>query len=124
MVSIDLPWRGDSEGEDGDEGPHPDAIVACEFQDGTLAVFEDEVVIERVPRSKFLDKTIPLSEVTGVEYEGGITVGFLQVTQRGVETDSEGFLSDPIDENTLHFSRGGRACAKEARDAILERAGG
>jgi len=126
MVAFDFPWRGDSD-EDGPEagpGPGADAVVVCEFQDGTLFVSESEARVERVPRSKFGDKTIPLGEVTGVEYAGGITVGYVQVRQTGVDADSGGLLSDPVDENTLHFTRSGRECAKEARDAILERARG
>jgi len=119
---VKLPW-----GSRGDDAPGPNehaaAVVACEFQDGTLAVYEDELVIERVPRSRFSDKTIPLDAVTGVEYDGGITVGYLQIQQRGVEADGAGMFSDPVDENTLHFTRGDRACAERARDAIREAVG-
>jgi hypothetical protein len=123
---VDLPWGG-SDTEDGGESSvsdHPDAVVVCEFQDGTLAVYEDEVVITRVSRSKFGDKTIPADEITSVNYESGITVGYLQVRQSAVEPDLGGLLSDPVDENTLHFQRSGRDCATKARDAILERARG
>ena len=58
---IDLPWSsgGDTDGPDeGDAddgadsmGDHADAIVVCAFQDGTLAVYDDRAVIERVERS-------------------------------------------------------------------------
>lgn len=120
---VDLPWGG-SDADDSDEAEpdeHADAVVVCEFQDGTLAVYEDEVVIDRVPRSKFVGKTIPIDEITGVTYESGITVGYIQIEQAAVGLDSGGMFSDPIDENTLHFQRSGRDCATEARDAILER---
>jgi len=123
MLPIDLPWRKDTEETD-EQGAGDGVVVACELQDGTLVVSADSVSIERVPRSKFEDKTIPLDEVTGVEYESGITVGYLQVVQTGIDMDSGGLLSDPVDENTVHFTRSGRACAKEARDAVLERARG
>jgi len=122
MLPITLPWRRDADENPGPES-HADAVVSCEFQDGTLAVYENEVTIERVSRSKFADKTIPVAEITGVEYESGITVGYLQLEQTGVETDTGGLLSDPVDENTLHFGRGDRECATAARDAILERVG-
>lgn len=118
---IGLPWRTASDADP--PAGHADAVVACEFQDGVLAVYESELVIERVPRSRFSDKTIPLDAVSGVEHSGGVTVGYLQIRQEGVAADSAGLLSDPVDENTLHFARSGRACAAEARDAISERAG-
>ena len=54
----------------------------------------------------------------------GLTIGYLQVERAGVEGDTAGLLSDPVDEGTVHFGRGQRDCAREARDAILERAGG
>jgi hypothetical protein len=113
---VELPWRGDSSAS-APEG-HADAVVACSLQDGTLAVYEDRVVIERVPRSKFADKTISIAAVSGVEYERGVTVGYIQVRQSGVEADTGGLLSDPVDENTLHFARAGRECAADARDAL------
>jgi hypothetical protein len=124
---VNLPWRRSDEDDDSEAGgdsPHADAIVVCEFQDGTLAVYDDRVVIERVSRSKFDDRTIPVDEITGVNHEKGITVGYLQVQQTGVETTSGGLLSDPVDSNTVHFGYGDRDCAERARDAILERAGG
>jgi hypothetical protein len=122
---VNLPWRRSAD-EDEDEAvaEHEDALVVCEFQDGTLAVYEDRVVIERVSRSKFDDRTVPLEEVTGVDYAKGITIGYLQVQQVGLEATSGGLLSDPVDANTVHFGRGDRDCAEAARDAILERAGG
>lgn len=123
---MDLPWRRSDEDAEtgGDDAPHADAIVACTFQDGTIAVYDDRVVIERVSRSKFDDRTIPVDEITGVDHQKGITIGYLQVQQTGVEATSGGLLSDPVDSNTVHFGRGNRDCAKRARDAILERADG
>ena len=128
---IDLPWSsgGDTDGPDeGDAddgadsmGDHADAIVVCAFQDGTLAVYDDRAVIERVERSKFDDGTIPAEEIRGVDYAEGITIGYLQIERIGVEPDVGGVLSDPVNENTVHFGRGDRECAREARDAILSR---
>lgn len=119
---VRLPWRGDA--DDTDAASHADAAVVCSFQDGTLAVYEDAAVIERASRSTFADKTIPLDEVVGVDYAEGITIGYLQIEQAGVEPDAGGLLSDPVNENTLHFGRGDRDCARDARDAILERVRG
>ena len=76
---IDLPWSRDDRGAGNDDtGPdsgHADAAVVCRLQDGTLAVYEDRVVIERVGRWKFDDKTIPADEIYGVDYSEGITIG-------------------------------------------------
>jgi len=120
---VNFPWGDDSGTATADEssGDHPEAVVVCSFQDGTLAVYEDRVTIERVDRSKFDDRTIPVDEITDVQYDGGITVGFLQIKQTGVPVDSGGLMSDPVNRNTLHFDRSGRACARDARDAILKR---
>jgi len=123
---IDLPWGRDSDTnadtEPSDE--HPEADVVCEFQDGTLAVCDEYVAITRVNRSNFENREIPVEEITGVDYDGGITIGYIQIEQVDVPVESGGLLSDPVNPNTLHFDRGGRACAKAARDAILERARG
>lgn len=125
---IDLPWRrdggDDSTGDaaDADEEAHADAAVVCTFQDGTIAVYDDRVVVERVARSRFDDLTVPIEEIRGVDYAGGITIGYLQLELVGVDPDTGGLLSDPVNERTLHFGRGDRACAQRARDAILERA--
>jgi hypothetical protein len=123
---IDLPWgRGsDTDADSEPSADHPDAEVVCEFQDGTLAVYEDRVAITRVDRSNFEDREIPVEEITGVDYDGGITIGYIQIEQVDVPVDSGGLLSDPVNPNTLHFDRSGRECAKKARDAILERARG
>lgn len=130
---VKLPWRrsgssndGEAPGGDTDEDsdPHPDAIVVCEFQDGTLVVYDDRVEIERVARSRFDDRTIPADEITGVDLSTGITIGYLQIEQAGVPVDAGGLLSDPVNRNTVHFSRGGRDCAKRAREEILAHARG
>jgi hypothetical protein len=126
---VKIPWRGSSDTTDGgsaadDSDAHADAIVVCAFQDGTIAVYPDRVEIERTKRSRFEDKTIPTDEITGVDFATGITIGYLQVEQVGVDVDAGGLLSDPINENTVHFSRGGRDCAKTAREEILTHASG
>ncbi|MFB6227941.1 MAG: hypothetical protein ABEH88_05055 [Halobacteriales archaeon] len=125
---VNLPWIGSNtdatdEGEN-EPAEHADAVAACEFQDGSVAVYDQEVVIERVSRSKFVDKTIPAEEISGIDYSEGITIGYVQIEQSGIEVDAGGLFSDPVNENTLHFGRGDRECARELRDAILERARG
>jgi hypothetical protein len=128
---IDLPWGGDRDDARGtpvdageDEDAHAEAVVVCEFQDGTLAVYDDRVVIERTARSRFDDRTVPVDEISGVDFAGGITIGYIQLELVGVIPDSGGLLSDPVNEHTLHFGWGDKDCAKRARDAILERARG
>jgi len=120
---VDLPWRGGS--DEGDESApavvdDADPIVICEFQDGTLHVFDDKIVIERTSRSKFPDKAIPLTEVRGVTYTKRLVISYIQIEQAGVENDTGSRLSTPVDENTLHFGRGKRSCAERARDTIQE----
>lgn len=118
---VDLPWIGDSESETENADPeseHADAAVVCAFQDGTLAVYDDRVIIERVSRSQFEDKTIPAAAIHGIDYDEGITIGYLQLELSGVEPDTGGLLSDPINENTLHFGRGDRGCARKAREIL------
>jgi len=120
-----LPWRAgsDDDGDDEEERTSREAdgepIVECAFQDGTLLVYEDRVVIERAGPSKFDDKTIPREDVTDVRYAKGIVIGYLQIEQAGFENASGGFLTSPVDENTLHFGRGARDCAQGARDELL-----
>lgn len=131
---VRLPWRGrETSGHDdgvsnpadgGVDDPHADAIVVCEFQDGTIAVYADRVEIERVARSRFDDRTIPADEITGVDFSTGITIGYLQIEQAGVPVDAGGLLSDPVNPNTVHFSRGDRECATTAREEILTHARG
>jgi hypothetical protein len=118
---VEWPWSGSG---DEVEDPHADALVVCAFQDGTIAVYEDRVVVDRPGRSRFDDATFPFESVVGVDYDEGITVGYLQVEIDGVAPDAGGLFSDPVNERTVHFGRGNRDCAREARDAILERAGG
>ena len=101
------------------EDPGEDPLVECAFQDGTLFVYGDHVYVERAGPSKFDDKSIPREEITDVRYSGGIVIGYLQIEQVGVDNDSGGLLSSPVDENTLHFGRGARSCAKEAREELL-----
>jgi hypothetical protein len=134
-----LPWRDDgdgtdagagagpSDGTDGTDGTDPvpvpggDPVVSCAFQDGTIAVYDEGVHVDRPWRSRFDDVWIPIDEVDGVDYATGILVGHLQVVRTGVDPATGGLLSDPVDENTVHFGRGGRDCASEARDAIRAR---
>lgn len=118
---VGLPWgRG---GEEAPSDPRPDIetepVITCAFQDGTLYVYEDHVFIERAGPSKFEDKIIPRSELVDVIYEKGIAIGYLQLEQSGFTTDEGGFLTSPIDENTLHFGRRDRACAERAREELL-----
>jgi hypothetical protein len=101
-----------------------DPLVSCALQGGTLSVYEDRVVIERSSASIHEDKTIPMDEIRGIAYSGGWLTGHVQIEQVGVEPAEAGFLSHPVDENTLYFPRSKRAEAAEARDAILERARG
>ncbi|WP_318566860.1 hypothetical protein [Salinigranum marinum] len=127
---IDLPWGGDRDdaGDTSTDGvgeqAHAEAVVVCVFQDGTLAVYEDRVVVERTARSRFDDRTVPFDEICGVDFAGGITIGYIQLELVGVTPDTGGLLSDPVNERTLHFGWGDKECAKRARDAIVERARG
>jgi hypothetical protein len=120
---VRLPWRGDSDAEeDSTEEEVAEALVSCDFQDGTLSVYEDRIHIERVSRSKFGDKWIAMNQVRGVEHSDGIVIGYLQIQQVDFDGDEAGFLSSPVDENTIHFGHGRRDCAEQARDAIREQA--
>lgn len=105
-----------------DAGPDADPVVSCSFQGGTISVFEDRVVIDRSSASMFDDKTLAFDDVEGVSYERGLMTGHLQLIEVGVEPASAGFLSHPVDENTLYVSRSKRDCARRVRDAVLERA--
>jgi hypothetical protein len=99
-----------------------DPVVSCEFQGGTLSVYEDRVTFERSKRSMFDDTTVSMDEIEDVAYTGGIMTGHIQIHRTGVEPASGGLLSHPVDEYTLHFPRIDRPCAERARDAILSRA--
>jgi len=129
-----LPWgnseqdENDSETDDSsadsdEAAPHPEAepVITCEFQDGTLSVFEEQLFIERTERSTFSEKQIALAQVTDVRYASRLVIGYIQIAQQGFENSEGGRLSAPVDENTLHFGHGKRACAERAREAILER---
>ncbi len=119
---VELPGRGDSSADNGDRPFDEDPVVACTFQDGSLYVFEDRVHIERPGRSKFEDKAIELADVWDVTFEKRLVISYLQIEQRGFDTEDGSLLSTPVDENTLHFGRGKRDCAKRARDAIRDEA--
>lgn len=122
---ISVPGRGSDEDTDEPRGGiNVDPIATCNCQDGTLFVYEDHAYIERSKRSKFDDRTIPMDEVRDVTYAGGLVIKYIQIHQSGVENDEGGFLRSPVDVNTLHFGRGVRDRAQEAKDAILEHAGG
>lgn len=97
-----------------------DPVVTCTLQGGTVSVYEDRVDIERSPASIFEDKSIPMAEVRGVNYTDGIMTGHIQIEQVDVDLAEPGLLGHPVDENTLYVSRSKRACARRARDAILE----
>ena len=112
----------DHSGEHTDPSDDADApLVSCQFQDGTLSVYEDILEITRPSRSKFDDKWIAMNQVRGITYKERFVIHYIQIEQVDFENDSESFLSTPVDENTLHFGGGMRPCAREARDAILER---
>lgn len=96
-------------------------VAKCKLQGGTLSVFADRVEIDRSSSSMFDDKTIPMADIVGVNFSRGLVNGHIQLHQRGVEPATGGFLSHPIDENTLYFGRRNRDCAAEVRDAIIER---
>lgn len=115
------PWSDDADSSDPAPpgGVEIEPLHFCEFQDGTIYLYDDHVYIERADASKFEDKTIPRDEVTDVDYSGGIAIGYLQIEQAGFENDGGGFLTSPVDENTLHFGRRDRDCAQEAREELL-----
>lgn len=104
------------------DGEEP--VVTCSLQGGTLSVYDDRVEIDRSSSSIHEDKTIGMDEIRGVAYSGGWLTGHIQIEQTGIEPAEGGFLSHPVDENTLYFPRSDRSAAREARDAILERATG
>lgn len=117
---VRLPWRrGTEEDDEPAGGLDIEPRLTCPFQDGTLYVYDDHVYIERAGPSSFDDKTIPRDEIVDVVYSKGLVIGYLQFEQAGVENDAAGFLTSPVDENTLHFGRGARDCAERARDEVL-----
>jgi hypothetical protein len=122
-MTMVAPGDDDAGSGDGRTGEEPEPVVSCRFQGGTLSVHDDHVSIERSSASMFEDKRIGMDEIHGVEVVPGILTGHIQIRQAGVEPAEAGFLSHPVDENTLYFPRLRRGCAERARDAILERAG-
>lgn len=123
-----LPWQdrdrpADSDAEPDVAPPDGDPVLSCTFQDGTLAVYEEAIHIERSPRSNFADKSIPMDEVRDVTYAKRLVISYVQIEQLGFENSEGSLLTTPVGENTLHFGRGKRRCARRARDAIFERMG-
>ncbi|PSQ37212.1 hypothetical protein BRD11_00340 [Halobacteriales archaeon SW_12_69_24] len=94
---VEFPGRSESADTDGpfDDG----ARLTCTFQDGRLHVGDAELRIERPGRSRFDDKRIDFGSVRAVTYEKRLVI-----------------------KNTLHFGRGKRDCARQARDAIRDAA--
>jgi len=117
---VEFPGRSESADTDGpfDDG----ARLTCTFQDGRLHVGDAELRIERPGRSRFDDKRIDFGSVRAVTYEKRLVISYLQIDQAEVDLDSASLLSTPVDENTLHFGRGKRDCARRARDAIRDAA--
>jgi len=101
-----------------------EAVLSQELQGGTLSVHEDRVEFDRSSRSNYEDKTIPMDEIVDVDFSGGLMAGYIQIVQAGVKPDRAGFLSKPVNENTMYFSRSIRDDAAELRDEILFRASG
>ncbi|MDG5777549.1 hypothetical protein VB773_05385 [Haloarculaceae archaeon H-GB2-1] len=99
-------------------------VATCKCQGGTIEVYEEYVFIDRSSSSMFEGKAIELQDVYAVEFSPGLVTGHVQVRELGVEPDEPGFLSHPVDENTLYFPRSKRDQAGRVRDAILERATG
>lgn len=119
---IDRPDRtGDSLDDDDESGDRP--LVSCAFQDGTLDVYSEWLHIERPDRSAFDDTAIELNDVRGVTYEKRLVISYLQIETDAVDPDEASLFSTPVDENTLHFGRGKRDCARRARAAIRDGAG-
>jgi hypothetical protein len=118
----DTPGRADGAGA-ADEPADGASLVTCSFQDGTLSVYYEWLHIERPDQSTFDDVAIELADVTGVTYRKRLVISYLQIEQDGVEAAEGSLLSTPVDENTLHFGRGKRDCARRARDAIRDGAG-
>lgn len=114
------PWSGGEDDQLDDPRADVDAepVLVCDFQDGTLFVYPDHVYLARAGPSQFEDKAIARSEITDVTYSKG-SISYLQLEQQDFENDDGGFLSSPVDENTLHFGRGGRDCAQRAREELL-----
>jgi len=119
---VELPGRANGSEDEADTA-EAESVVSCTFQDGTLYVYDGWLRIERPGRSKFSGKEIELLDVRGVTYRKRLVISYLQVDETGTENDAGGLFSTPVDENTLHFGRGMRGCAEQARDAIRDGAG-
>lgn len=113
-----LGGNADASDPDAATVPESDPLLTCEFQDGTISVYEDRIHIERSSRSKFEDKWIALNQIQDVVYADRWVIKYLQIDQLDHENDTEGWLTTPVDENTLHFGRGKRSCARDVRDTI------
>ncbi len=121
-----LPWSTSDDAPDA--GPEPtfegapaaDPVVACSFQDGTVFVYEDGLYIDRPPRSTFQEKWILTDQISDVVLDSKLTVHYLQIRQQEASHDVGGLFSTPVDENTVHFGRGKRDCAKRAKTAIRD----
>ena len=120
--SAGSPRESDATDEPRDPSKDEEPVVSCQFQDGKLSVYDDVLHIERASGSKFSDKWIAMNQVRGVTYTERLLIHYIQIAQTDFVNDEEGFLSTPVDENTLHLGHGKRDCARRARDAILERA--
>lgn len=119
---VRFPWSTDRDSDGGAPAVdriEGDTVVSCEFQDGTLVVSEEEIYIERRSRSKFTHKRIPLGQIRDVTYAERLFISYIQIEQDGFDHSEASLLSTPVDENTLHFGRGKRECARRATDAIL-----
>ena len=118
---VDL--QGRTEPSDDEVPIDGDVTVTCAFQDGSLYVGESALYIDRAARSRFDDKRIDFAGIREVTYEQRLVISYLQIEQDDVEAADGSLLSTPVDENTLHFGRGKRDCARRARDAIRDGAG-
>ena len=123
---VTWPWNSDDGASDEQtlKDEHLDAVEVCEFQDGTLAVYEDRVLIDRSPHSSFDDLSVPVERLFDVDFDEGIAIGYLQLELTDTPADTGGFMSAPVNERTLHFGRRQRPAARQARDALVERAEG
>ncbi|SNR52151.1 hypothetical protein [Halorubrum vacuolatum] len=104
--------------------PSGESIVECQFQNGSISVYDTYLTIERAKGSNYENKRIEMNEIYDVTHTSGIITGHIQIHQHGVEPDAGGFFTHPVDENTLYFQRAKRSCAEQARDAIIERMAG
>ena len=123
-----LPWSSASGDEPASEPAPPDEskgtgdpLVSCEFQDGSVFVYEDGIYIDRPSMSKFDGKWIEMTQVEGVTVERKLTIRYLQIQQDAFAHSTGGLVTTPVDENTVHLGRGKRDCAHRAKRAIRDR---